>query len=317
VKPHLIVNPASANGRTGRHFDRVARAVQAALGDFDSSFTRRPGDAVALARRAAESGVGLVVAVGGDGTASEVIDGLVEPGRGARPDLVFGFIPCGTGGDLSRTLGCPADPVQAARVLSARAERVVDVARVELTGHDGRTVVRHFANVGGAGIAGQVVRHAERMGKALGGKATFMLAAARALVGWRDQPVRWRIDGGDWSDESITSLSVCNGRFFGGGMMVAPGARMDDGLFDVTLWQGFGISDFVLRKGMLYDGTHLRLRNTRTFRGSVVEIEPRGVDPVLLDVDGEQPGMLPARFTVVPGALRARVARGAAAADDA
>jgi diacylglycerol kinase (ATP) len=316
VKPHLIVNPASANGRTGRYFDRVAKAVRATVGDFDSSFTRRPGDACELAREAARAGVELVVAVGGDGTASEVVDGLVGQ-RPARPDLSFGFIPCGTGGDLSRTLGYPSDPYEAARILSARAERMVDVGRIELTGHDGRPRTRHFANVAGAGIAGQVVQHVERMGKRLGGRVTFMLAAARALVGWRDQPIRWRVDGGPWSEEAITGLSVCNGRFFGGGMMVAPGARMDDGLFDVTVWQGLGIADFVLRRGMLYDGTHLRLHNTRTFQGRVIELEPGGASPVLLDVDGEQPGRLPARFTIVPGALRARVARGAAAASAA
>jgi diacylglycerol kinase family enzyme len=101
---------------------------------------------------------------------------------------------------------------------------------------------------------------------------------------------------------------VCNGRFFGGGMMVAPDARLDDGLFDVTIWKGFGLSDFILKKGMLYDGTHVRLPNTRRLRVRVLEAEALGEVPVLLDVDGEQPGMLPARFTVLPGALQARVA---------
>jgi diacylglycerol kinase family enzyme len=135
-----------------------------------------------------------------------------------------------------------------------------------------------------------------------------MLASARVLAGWRDQPVRWRADGGPWHEDRITSLSVCNGRFFGGGMMVAPDASVEDGLFDVTIWKGFGFSDFILKKGMLYDGTHVRLPNTRRLRVSVLEAEPLGEAPVLLDVDGEQPGMLPARFTILPGVLRARVA---------
>ena len=313
MKPHLIVNPASASGRTGRHFDAIARAVRSAVGDFDCSFTERRGHGVLLAREVSRAGVDLVVAVGGDGTASEVVDGLMlERGAGGAHDggSAFGFISRGTGGDLRRSLGCPVDATGAALALAGSAERVIDLGWVEFVGHDGKPEARHFVNVAGFGIAGRVVRDVERMGKALGGKATFMLASAKALMGWHDQPVRWRADGGPWREDRVTSLSMCNGRFFGGGMMVAPAARMDDGLFDVTLWKGLGFVDFALKKGMLYDGSHLRLPNTSTLRARVVEAEPLGRDPVLLDVDGEQPGMLPARFTILAGVLRARAAGG-------
>jgi YegS/Rv2252/BmrU family lipid kinase len=308
MKPHLIVNPASANGRTGRHLDAIVRAVREAVGEFDCSFTTRRGHAALLAREATGAGANLVVAVGGDGTASEVIDGLTHDGGPLRPEVTFGFIPRGTGGDFRRALALPSDAAQAARVLSGSVERTIDLGRIELTGHDGRSEVRHFANVGGFGVSGRVVQEVERTGKALGGKIAFMLATARVLARWRDQRVRWRADGGPWQEDRVTALSVCNGRFFGGGMMVAPAARLDDGLFDVTIWRGFGIGDFILKKGMLYDGTHVRLPNTQTLRVRALEAEPLGGETVLLDVDGEQPGMLPARFTVVPGALRARVA---------
>lgn len=312
MRRHLIVNPASANGRTGRRFDRIARAVREVLGDFDCTFTRQRGEAVLVARELARGGADLVVAVGGDGTASEVVDGLCGDGGAGRPRPVFGYIPCGTGGDLARTLGYPTDPAAVARVLSGDALRTIDVGRVEFTAHDGSRAARHFANVGGAGISGVVVQHVERMGKALGGRATFMIGAGRALIGWRDRRVRWRVDGGAWQEDPITALCVCNGRYFGGGMMVAPGARLDDGLLDVTLWQGLGIADFVLRRRMLYDGTHLRLHNTRTFRAKVVEVAPIEDGPVLLEVDGEQPGILPARFEIVPAALRVHAGTGAA-----
>jgi diacylglycerol kinase family enzyme len=105
----------------------------------------------------------------------------------------------------------------------------------------------------------------------------------------------------------VTALSVCNGRFFGGGMQVAPAARMNDGLFDVVIWSGLGIADFLTKQRMLYDGTHVTLPNTRVIRARSIEVEaPPGVR-VLLDVDGEQPGTLPARFGMLPGALRVRV----------
>ncbi len=306
MKPFLIVNPASANGRTGRHFDAIARAVAGAFGDFRCAFTKRQGDAVDLAREAAHGGEKLVVAVGGDGTASEVIDGLVERGRLIEPLMVFGCIPRGTGGDLKRTLGWPDDPAEAARIAASGEVLTCDLGLVEYTGHDGATHARHFANVSSFGVSGLVVEKANQGTKLLGGKASFTIAAAKALLRYSDQPVRWRVDGGPWVEERVTALAVCNGRYFGGGMMVAPEARIDDGLFDVTVWTGLGLADFVLKRHMLYDGSHVKLPNTRRCRARVVEAEPIGDARVLLDVDGEQPGLLPARWSIVPGALRLR-----------
>jgi len=306
MKPYLIVNPRSAAGRTGRHFDRIARAVRSAIGEFECAFTRSPGDGARLARDAVRAGGGLVVAVGGDGTASEVIDGLVAS-RPHDPDPLFGFIPRGTGGDLRRTLGLPQDLDAAARALAGRGELVCDLGRIEFAGEDGAAQVRHFANVAGCGIAGVVARDVNRGAKLGGGRLSFMLASAKALLRWSDQPVRWRADAGPWTEQRITSLSVCNGRFFGGGMQVAPGARLDDGVFDVVVWSGLRIADFVTKRRMLYDGTHVMLPNTRVLRARTVEVEAASGARVLLDVDGEQPGTLPARFTMIPGALRVRV----------
>ncbi len=307
VKPFLVVNPRSAGGRTGRHFDAIARVVRAEVGEFECAFTLAPGDGARLARQAVVAGAGLVVAVGGDGTASEVIDGLVN-GGGAPPPVVFGFIPRGTGGDLRKTLGIGQDVTSAARALARPNVAICDLGRVTFAAHDGTTRVSHFANVAGCGVSGEVARRVNEGGLRLAsGKLSFMLASAGALVGWTDPPVRWRVDGGAWTEERITALSVCNGRFFGGGMLVAPDARMDDGLFDVVVWSGFGLVDFVTKKRMLYDGTHVRLPNTRVLRARTVEVEPVRDAQVRLDVDGEAPGSLPARFEVLPGALRIRV----------
>jgi YegS/Rv2252/BmrU family lipid kinase len=306
MKPFLIVNPASASGRTGRHFDGIARAVRAAVGDFECAFTKARGDGARLAREALASGGELLVAVGGDGTASEVIDGMTGAnghGRGA----LFGFIPRGTGGDLRRTIGLAGDVDAAARALASRNEAVLDLGRIELAGPDGTRRVRHFANVAGCGVSGVVSRSVNDGLHLPSGKLSFMLASARALLTWSDRRVRWRVDEGPWNDERVTALSVCNGRYFGGGMMVAPEARMDDGLFDVVVWKGLGLGDFVVKRPMLYDGTHVRLPNTRVLRARTVEIEAGAGEDVPLDVDGEAPGTLPARFELIPRALRFRV----------
>ncbi len=308
-KPYLIVNPASAAGKTGRHFDRIARAVRSAVGAFECAFTRWRGEATDLAKQAVRSGGRFVVAVGGDGTASEVIDGLISSGKPIDPEVLFGCIPRGTGGDLRRTLGWSMNPEEAARTLVEGTVRVCDVGHVEYVGHDGKRHARHFANAAGCGVSGVVVAEAEKGWKVLGGKLGFMLASARGLLGYQDQPVRWRVDDGEWHEERVTSLEVCNGRYFGGGMMVAPDALIDDGLLDVTVWKGLGFADFITKKGMLYDGSHVKLPNTRTCKARVVEVEPLDGARVLLEADGEQPGILPARFTIVPGALKLRVRR--------
>lgn len=310
MKPLLIVNPQSAGGRTGRHFDAIARAVRGAIGDFDAAFTSAPGDGVRLAREACAAGANLVVAVGGDGTASEVVDGIALS-TPAGPGVQFGFIPRGTGGDLCKTLGLGADLASSAQALASGAAITCDLGRIGYVGHDGRPKVRHFANVAGFGVSGLVDEKVNSGLRLPSGKLSFMLAAARALVGWRDQPVRWRADDGPWQTERITALSACNGRYFGGGMLVAPEAQLDDGLFDVVVWRGLGLGDFVVKKRMLYDGTHVRLPNTRVLRARTLEAEPLEGARVLLDVDGEQPGTLPARIELLPGALRIRVGAGA------
>jgi YegS/Rv2252/BmrU family lipid kinase len=307
VKPFLVVNPRSAAGRTGRHFDAIARAVRAEVGEFDCAFTTCSGDGSRLAREAVAAGAGLVVAVGGDGTASEVIHGLVNGSAPGLREVVFGYIPRGTGGDLRKTLGIGQDIPSAARTLAGQKVAICDLGRITFAGHDGKTRVQHFVNVAGCGISGEVSRLVNEGLRLPSGKLSFMLASARALVGWSDPRVRWRADGGAWIEERITALSVCNGRFFGGGMLVGPDARMDDGLFDVVVWSGLGIADFVTKKRMLYDGTHVRLPNTRVLRAKTVEVEPVGDARVLLDVDGEAPGRLPARFELLPQALQIRV----------
>jgi len=301
VQPLLIVNPASAAGRTGRQFAAIAEAVRGVVGAFEARFTEAVGHAAELARQAAGSGRALVVAVGGDGTASEVIDGLQHAGYRRE----FGFIPRGSGGDLRRSLGIPADVAGAARALRGGALRTIDLGRIELT-TDGGTVVRHFANVASCGLSAAVVDRVNRSGKVLGGRLAFKLASIRSLVGWRDQRVRWRVDGGAWQEDAITAFAVCNARYFGGGMMVAPGAVLDDGLLDVTIWSGYRLADFALQQRKIYDGRHVGLPGTRTLRARTVDLEPAGDEPVLLEVDGEQPGRLPARFTVLPHALTLR-----------
>jgi len=313
MKPFLVVNPRSANGATGRQFDAILRAVRSAVGDCGHAFTARPMHAAELARKAIEGGHDLVIAVGGDGTMNEVVNGFfaeplpgaTEPPRVLNGEAALALIPRGTGGDFRKTIGVDTDLARAVEHLKAPPRRL-DVGLVEYTGEDGRSGQRLFVNVADAGLGGQVVNIANRSSKILGGALTFKLASARALIGWRDQRLRYSLDGGPVEELPVTGFNVANGRFFGGGMQVAPDARVDDGLFHLTIWTGFGLLDFVTKSKNLYDGTHVKFPNTRVATARKVRLEPAdppGSRPVLLDLDGEQVGRCPATFTVLPGAI--------------
>jgi YegS/Rv2252/BmrU family lipid kinase len=309
MKPYLIVNPRSANGATARQFDQIGAAVRGAVGECSHAFTERPMHAAELARAAIGKGFDLIIAVGGDGTINEVVNGFfapLHPGEAPRAlnsDACLAVVPRGTGGDFRKTLELDDGLQRSCEKLNA-APRRLDVGLVEYVDEQGRAGARLFVNVADAGLGGEVVQIANRSSKLFGGKLTFKLASARALLGWRDQRVRFSLDGGPAEEISITGFNIANGRFFGGGMMVAPEARLDDGKFDVVIWSGFGLVDFITKSKDIYDGSHTRLPGTRVASASRVRLEPvEQSRPLRLDVDGEGPGNCPATFTVLPRAI--------------
>ena len=162
MKPFVIVNPRSASGATGRHFDDISAAVRAAVGEHGHAFTERPMHAAELTRRALREGADLVVAVGGDGTISEVVNGFFEEPRHGdaprpvRPEAALGILPRGTGGDLRRTIGLNGDLRTCAPRLKGHA-RPVDVGRIDFIGGDGRPAARYFINVAEAGVGSEAV----------------------------------------------------------------------------------------------------------------------------------------------------------------
>jgi YegS/Rv2252/BmrU family lipid kinase len=306
MKPFLVVNPRSANGATAKHFDSIANAVRSAVGEHAHAFTERPMHAAEVTRKALSEGCDLVIAVGGDGTINEVVNGFfqpLQPGKEPQPvqaGAALGILPRGTGGDLRRTVGLDDDLWRSAQRLKNE-KKAVDVGRVDFVGPDGQPASRYFMNVGEIGVGARVVEIANSSSKMLGGKLTFMLASLRALIGWRDVPCKASFDGGPFEELSVTTLAIANGRYFGGGMMVAPEARLEDGLFHITIWKGKTFKDFALGAG-LYDGTHVKQPGTQIRTARTVRLEPVGQD-VGIEVDGEGIGRLPATFTVLPGAL--------------
>jgi YegS/Rv2252/BmrU family lipid kinase len=303
----VIVNPASANGRTGRRWTELATSFRSHLDEFEVRFTEAPRHGAELARQAVEAGVKHIISVGGDGTHNEVVNGLFRDGEIIDPEVVLSIVPTGTGGDLRRTLGLPLAATDAIAHVGKRV-RPVDVGRVTYVNHDGQEATDYFINIGSFGISGLVDKLVNESSKALGGKLSFYLGLLRATVQYRNQALSLVLDPDTDHEQrfqsSYYSCVVANARYFGGGMMVAPDAQMSDGLFDIILMGDLGKIEALSRSGQIYAGTHLKNDKMDLYRGKVLVAEPMGDAEVLIDLDGEQPGRLPARFELIPNAVR-------------
>ncbi|HEX3761543.1 MAG TPA: diacylglycerol kinase family protein [Kofleriaceae bacterium] len=299
----LVVNPRSQGGRLGKRWKDIADTIGRAF-PFDELITQGPQDATRLTRDALRGGADRVVAIGGDGTINEVVNGFFDDqGQPIAPEASFAVIPFGTGGDFRRTVNLPTELADAARVIAANHRRKIDVGRVEFTATGGGRTVRVFANIASFGVSGVVDRLVNESGKKLG-RLSFAVASARATWSYTNQRVQLVFDGKDRVEATINTVAIANGRYFGGAMMVAPHAEVDDGQFDVIAMGDFKFGDLLRSGRRLYQGTHLTMDKVTARRARVVEAEP--IDPravVELDVDGENPGRLPARFEVVPAAL--------------
>ena len=300
----VIVNPASAAGATGRNWDRIAKLLRASVGDFEHVATRKPGEATALSRAAVRAGFEMVVSVGGDGTLNEVVGGFFDGGAPIVPAPVLGVVALGTGCDFGRAIA-QTDLESACAKLGGRRTRTIDVGLARFTGHDGAPATRIFINVASFGCSGLVAHLVSSRLKAVSGQLAFTLATLRALAVYRDRTVTLEFDDMPPRSLAITNCAFGNGRFFGAGMQVSPEAQLDDGELDVTIWSGFGLMDFIRKRHTLYDGSHVREPGTQVLRTRRATATSESM--VLLEVDGESVGRLPAQLDVLAGALRLKV----------
>ncbi len=303
----LVVNPRAGAGAAEERLPALERALEEAGARFEVALTQGPRDATRIVREALLRGTQGVAVVGGDGTLNEAVNGFFdERGAPIAPDAWLGPLPCGTGGDFRRTLGVSReiDPM-VTRMLWARPRRI-DVGWLRFVDDEGRPAERAFLNIASFGMSGLVDRVVNESPKWMGGTPAFLLGTLKAMVRYRNQRVRLTVDGGEPREASVLTVAVANGRFFGGGMQVAPHALIDDGRFDmVTLAQS--PVESLKMTGDIYRGAHLDRDGVSCVRAERVFAEP--VDPserVLIDLDGEAPGSLPATFSIMPGALLLR-----------
>jgi len=313
--PLVIANPKSAAGSTRDKWSAIASDLRTHFGPYNVAFTKCQGDGTEIARRAAEAGRPLIIACGGDGTVNEIANGILQSGK----DAELGIFPSGTGGDFRRTIGMPNEPREAARALRDGETKRIDVGKVTFVDHDNTPAERYFLNVTSFGLAASIIERVKGTTSLswlpldnVRGRASFALSTLQEVIAIGATSVRVKIDDNEEHTLQTVNFCVANARYFGGGMMIAPEAKLSDGFLDVINIGDINTAKIILNAYTLYRGTHLDLHEVKDTLAKRIEARPMNADQeVHIEIDGELAGKLPATYEVVPSALKIRVPRAA------
>lgn len=302
-----IYNPVSGGGKTKRCLATVRPLLEAAFESFEARPTEGPGHATILCRAALEKGASLIIAFGGDGTTNEVLAGFVdEDGENCFPGAEIGIIATGTGSDFVRHLG-PASLEQQVQAVIDGPGHAIDYGVAQMVSSDGQPLTRPFLNEASVGVSGLVSKHVQRAPRMFGPAASYVWSSVRSLSEHRDKGVTMLLEDDVPIRLPLTLAVFANGQYFGGGMWIAPEARCDDGWLDVLYTGGTGKAHFVTLLARVFNGSHVRSSGVRSARSRTVRMVPDDDrDVVLIALDGEQPGRLPATFHIVHQGIRVR-----------
>ncbi len=302
----VIVNPVAGTGSSIRHWPHIKNELEKLGILYDAVFTERPGHAIELAREAATQHYRYIVAVGGDGTINEVVNGILAAefaglDKGEPVTRIsLGVINTGTGSDFVRSLGIPRDPDRACHHLLSDKRLMVDVGVIEWT-HNGNANRRYFVNAAGVGFDAEATDARRKLPKFFRGPISYLIGVGGTLFGYRNKPITKQLDEADETLGKALSVIVANGMYFGGGMKVAPDALLGDQLFDVLTIGDIGKFELIQAFPRVYKGTHTTHPKVRVERAATVNLS--SVERLLLQADGEIIGEGSFRFSLLPGAL--------------
>lgn len=303
MKIKVIVNPHAGKGITGKRWPQTHKKLLRVLGKFDLDMTTGIGDATQITRDSLSEGFDWIIAHGGDGTINEVVNGFFEGETLINSEAVFSFLTSGIGGDFRRTFGISRDQDEAIDKMANADVRKVDVGRLNFVAHDGGRASRHFINIASFGMSGEVDMRINRTSvpNFLGGSATFLWASFQTLISYKNKEVKIVVDDQFDQPLKVRLVIVANGQYAGGGMWFAPGARIDDGIFDIVIMGDISRLRSITNMSKIYKGTHIGENEIISLQGK--KLTATSDETVYLDVDGEAPGRLPADFEILPGIL--------------
>ena len=309
----IIINNAAAKAR--KAWPIIQHQLNAAGLSYEAYETQAPGDATDKTRKALRSGVGTVAVVGGDGTLSEAAEGFFEFSRqvellptAINPDAKLAIFPAGTGDDFARGLAGRRAPLKT--WLDTFLNQTANGKQVDVLYGRCDDFQKPFVclNASTMGIGGETAARVAAQGKFLrrfSGEFRFILAAVGALAVWRERRVRVTVDGREVADSQMNLIGVGNGLYAGGGMMLSPGAKNDDGLLDVVTASGLSRANVVTELSRVHTGGHVTNPKVNVTQGRIVRIETLMIqDAMLIEADGNVRGVTPVQFQIMPAALR-------------
>ena len=309
MRTRVFVNPAARKGGTARRWPEIRSRLEARHGPLDVVFSERPGHALTLARQAVDDGVRRFVAVGGDGTVNETLNGMLDgDGRLLAPDSVLCPIPAGTANELCRALGHLDGPELALDATLCRDTRQLDLTVNNMQGFDGRPARRFGYLISSFGSAATISHRTStsRVLKKLGGRFSYFAVTLIVTLTYRHRLVRMTFDDGGQEERTVYTGLCCNAENGGGGMRLAPGAKPDDGVLDYVEFGAIGRFDILRQKpSWLYQGRHIEHPDVRRVAARRMHFDS-DID-TLVDVDGETVGRLPLAVSLIPGGFRVGV----------
>lgn len=297
----FIVNPAAGHGRSGGRWAAAGKLARDLYPDMELAYTDKPGHGRELARQAVADGVELVVAVGGDGTVGEVVDGYLAVLAHARHNSVLATFPAGSGCDFANHMGVPREPEAWAKAFAAGKRRLLDAGRATFRDAAGAPRSRHFLNVAALGIPGDVAVTVARRGKFLGGTLTYLVEGALAILTAKARRVRLVVDGVEEPAAKYHLVAAANTSTFGGGMKLAPDADASDGLLDLLTIADIPRARLMTLLPKAYSGGHRGLPGVVLRRAARIELHAD--EPMPLNIDGDSDGTAPVVFEVLPKAI--------------
>lgn len=291
----FVVNPAAGAGRSGRRWAACESKVRERFPQADIQFTHARGDAVGLATAAAKRGQSLVVAVGGDGTLNEVVNGLMAVAAEHRPAV--GLLPSGSGGDFARGQGIPEDTDAALTLLQGGTARLVDVGELQCANQP----KRFFLNAADAGVGARVIERMQQGRRWLPPRGSYLWQSVCGLLSWRNPEVFFQADDGPQERVKMKALVLANSPYFGSGMCIAPAAKPDSGDLAFVVFGDLGRLEAVRRLGETYAGKPIE--HPRIHYRSCRKLKVHSEAAVPVEADGELMGYLPLQVTLHPAAL--------------
>lgn len=306
-KVHVIVNPYSARGKTEYRWENIKSVIKHYFAEFKYIFTEKPNQATEIAREILSDGYNLIIGIGGDGTLNEITNGFFS-GRTKKiinDEASLGIIPSGTGSDFIRFLRIPRDFNKSVELIKNSKKKKIDIGKITFPGSGSAKKDRYFINIADFGLGADVVKKLSEVPESKRGPMSYYSGLLSTIKNYKSKYVNITINDEKKISGKYLIGAVANGGIFGGGMIIAPDAQIDDGYFDLVLVKEMKKFEIIRNTHHLYRGTIINHPKVEVHR--VRKLEVTSTEDTSLEFDGEMGGNIPARFEIIEKVLNFRI----------